>query len=92
MSSAINLLSNNTVALVVCDSELKDFSGYDLLRFLKNNPLLEKIPFVFFVPVHDQGNAGKAFKLGATDFIVYPLDGKVLIERIDEIMSVKRRQ
>lgn len=87
MSSAVNLLSNNTVALVICDSELKDFSGYDLLRFIKNNPQLEKIPFLFFVPVHDQGNAGKAFKWGATDFIVYPLDGKILIERIGEILS-----
>ncbi|MEN6373307.1 MAG: protein kinase [Smithella sp.] len=87
MSSAVNLLSNNTVALVICDSELNDFSGYDLLRFIKNNPQLEKIPFMFFVPVHDQGNAGKAFKWGATDFIVYPLDGKILIERIGAILS-----
>ncbi len=87
MSSAVSLLSNNTVALVICDSELNDFSGYDLLRFIKNNPQLEKIPFMFFVPVHDQGNAGKAFKWGATDFIVYPLDGKILIERIGEILS-----
>lgn len=87
MSSAVNLLSNNSVALVICDSELKDFSGYDLLRFVKNNPNLEKIPFVFFVPVHDQGNAGKAFKWGASDFIVYPLDGKILLERINEIIS-----
>ncbi|MEN6621279.1 MAG: response regulator, partial [Smithella sp.] len=87
MSSAVNLLSNNAVALVICDSELKDFSGYDLLRFVKNNPNLEKIPFVFFVPVHDQGNAGKAFKWGAMDFIVYPLEGKILLERIAEILS-----
>lgn len=89
MSHAINLLSNNTVVLIICDSELKDFSGYDFLQFLKNNSQLEKIPFVFFVPVHDQGNAGKAFKLGATDFIVYPLDGKILIERIGEILFPK---
>ncbi|MEN6488113.1 MAG: protein kinase [Smithella sp.] len=87
MSSAVNLLSNNKVALVICDSELNDFSGYDLLRFIKNNPQLEMIPFMFFVPVHDQGNAGKAFRWGATDFIVYPLDGKILIERIGEILS-----
>lgn len=89
MSSAVNLLSNNAVVLVICDSELNDFSGYDLLRFVKNNPQLEKIPFVFFVPVHDQGNAGKAFKWGATDFIVYPLDGKIFLERIGEILPCR---
>lgn len=90
MGNALNLLSNNnTVKLIICDSELGDFSGLDFLKFLKNNPQLKNIPFVFFVPVHDQGSAGKAFDLGATDFIVYPLDGKILIGRIGEILSSK---
>ncbi|MBN1381911.1 MAG: protein kinase [Deltaproteobacteria bacterium] len=87
MSHALNLLSTNSIRLIICDSALEDFSGYEFLRFLKKNPLLEKIPFVFYVPVHDQGSAGKAFELGATDFIVYPLDGKIFIERIGEILS-----
>jgi serine/threonine protein kinase/DNA-binding response OmpR family regulator len=87
MSSALNLLSSNAVKLIICDSSLEDFSGHEFLRFLKKNAILEKIPFVFFVPVHDQGSAGKAFDLGAADFIVYPLDGKIFLERIGEILS-----
>jgi CheY-like chemotaxis protein/tRNA A-37 threonylcarbamoyl transferase component Bud32 len=77
MSSALNLLSNNTVSLIICDSELEDFSGYDFLRFLKSSPLLRKIPFVFFESIHNRGNAGKAFDMGAADFIVYTLEEEV---------------
>jgi CheY-like chemotaxis protein len=93
MSSAMNLLSNNSVALIICDSELEDSDGYEFLGFLKNTPILKKIPFVFFVPIHDQGSAGKAFGMGAADFIVYTPDGEIsnlLIDRIREMLSPKR--
>jgi CheY-like chemotaxis protein len=93
MSSALNLLSNNSVALIICDSELEDSNGYEFLEFLKNTPFLKKIPFVFFVPIHDQRGAGKAFGMGAADFMVYTPDGKeasrVLIERIGEMLTSK---
>ncbi|SEM66020.1 Serine/threonine protein kinase [Syntrophus gentianae] len=97
MSSAMNLLSNNSVALIISDSELDDSNGYEFLEFLKNTPFLKKIPFVFFVPIHDQKSAGKAFGMGAADFIVYTPNGEtptVLIERIGEMLpatAVKAR-
>ncbi len=92
MSSAMNLLSNNSVALIVSDSELEDSNGYEFLEFLKNTPFLKKIPFVFFVPIHDQKSAGKAFGMGAADFIVYTPNGEtptVLIDRIGEMLPSK---
>ena len=85
MSSALSELTYNAVGLIICDNLLQDIGGYDFLQFLKNDPLWGTIPFVFFVPVHDQGRAFKAFEIGASDFIVYPLDAKVFIERIREI-------
>jgi CheY-like chemotaxis protein len=60
MSKALDLLSHNTVALIICDSELTDSSGYEFLRFLKKSPLFKKIPFVFFVSARDRGSAGPA--------------------------------
>ncbi|MDY0187488.1 MAG: protein kinase [Syntrophus sp. (in: bacteria)] len=95
MSSALNLLSNNSVALIICDSELEDSSGYEFLEFIKHSPLLKKIPVVFFVPVHDQGNAGKAFGMGAADFIVYTPDSgapNVLMKRIAETLPATARR
>jgi len=87
MSQALKLLAGNSVRLIICGNALEDFSGYEFLMYLKKNFLLKKIPFVFFVPLDDQGNADKAFDSGADDFIVYPLDVKVFLERIGKILA-----
>lgn len=87
MRGALTALQSDSVKLIICDNALQDISGYDFLRYIKNDPIREAIPFVFFVPVNDQGHAFKAFELGAKDFLVYPMDGKDFTNRINNIMS-----
>lgn len=48
MRNALATLSNEPIGLIICDNVLQDISGYDFLRFIKNDPLREMIPFVFF--------------------------------------------
>lgn len=95
MSNALDLLSNNTVVLIVCGSELTDASGHQFLRALKSSPLLKKIPFVFFVPSHfvtlevEVSTVLEAFDMGAADFIVYTPGeevSKVLIKRMGKML------
>jgi DNA-binding response OmpR family regulator/predicted Ser/Thr protein kinase len=88
MRGALSILSVNSVSVIICDNTLQDVTGYDFLRFLKNDPLREKIPFIFLVPINDQGRAVNAFRLGASDFIVYPITIEELIARIREAVSV----
>ncbi len=85
MRGVLSSLSSDVIELILCDNKLSDVSGYDLLHFLKNDPLREKIPFIFCVPLHDQGSAKRAFKDGATDFIVYPIESGDMAARIGEI-------
>ena len=92
MRGALSTLSSNVVELILCDNKLRDVSGYDFLRFLKNDPIREKIPFVFCVPLHDQGSARMAFKDGAADFIVYPLDPGDIVSRVEEICSPSKNE
>ncbi|HNR13631.1 MAG TPA: response regulator, partial [Thermodesulfobacteriota bacterium] len=86
MRNALAKMSENPVGLIICDNVLQDISGYDFLRFIKNDPLRESIPFIFFVPINDQGRAAKAFELGAADFLVYPMDVDDLANRVQEII------
>ncbi len=87
MRGALTALSAHPVSLILCDKDLQDISGDEFLGFIKKDPLREAIPFVFFVPVHDQGRAFKAFELGAIDFLVYPMEDQDLIKRIGEIIT-----
>jgi len=88
MRGALSILSTNSVGVIICDNTLQDVTGYDFLRFLKNDPLREKIPFIFLVPINDQGRAVNAVKLGAADFIVYPIAIEELVLRISEVISL----
>jgi CheY-like chemotaxis protein len=84
MRGALSALSANSMKLIISDNTLQDVTGYDLIRFLKNDPLREKIPFIFLVPINDQGRAMNAFKLGASDYVVYPITTDELLCRIQE--------
>jgi len=90
MRGALSILSANSVGVIICDNKLHDVTGYDFLRFLKNDPLREKIPFIFLVPINDQGRAINALKLGAFDFIVYPITIEDLMGRINEAVLMPR--
>lgn len=90
MRGALSILSGNSVGVIICDNNLQDVTGYDFLRFLKNDPLRERIPFIFVVPLNDQGRAINALKLGASDFIVYPITTEDLIARIQEAVLMPR--
>jgi CheY-like chemotaxis protein/predicted Ser/Thr protein kinase len=87
MRGALSILSMNSVGVIICDNKLQDVTGYEFLRFLKNDPLREKIPFIFLVPINDQGRALNAVKLGASDFIVYPITIEELVSRIQDAVS-----
>jgi CheY-like chemotaxis protein len=85
LRQALTAVASEPVGLIICDVALQDVSGYDFLYYLKNDPLRDSIPFVFFVPLNDQGRASRAFELGALDFWVYPLDTQELVRRVREI-------
>ncbi|MBT8339239.1 MAG: protein kinase [Desulfatitalea sp.] len=87
MRGALALLSANAVGLIICDKALQDVSGFDLLNFIKKDPLREKIPFMFLVPANEQGGAFKAFELGAADYLVYPLAPQILVDAVDELFA-----
>jgi DNA-binding response OmpR family regulator/predicted Ser/Thr protein kinase len=87
MREALSILSSGSVGLVICDKQLRDISGLDLLHFIKKDPLRESIPFMFLVSSKEQGGAFNAFQLGAVDYFVYPLEPEALIDRVDEVFS-----
>lgn len=89
MHEALLALTFHPVGLILCDNVLQDVTGYDFLRFLKNDPLRDSVPFIFFVPINDQGRAFKAFEWGADDFLVYPMEVEDFVSRIKEILALQ---
>jgi|GEM_PF-3487480 len=86
LKEALSVLSSDKVDLIICDSVLQDIAGHQLLKFLKNDPFRKSIPFVFFVSLSDQGQPLEAMEQGAVDYIVYPLEPKIFLNRIEKVI------
>ncbi len=103
MKGALDLLSGNAVALVICDVDLPDASGYDFLLRLKKSPEHKHLPFVFLVSSRfivdsldeEVEKILKAFDMGASDFIVDTMDeeiSRLLTKRINKILPSGSRK
>ncbi len=81
LSAAQEFLENDTFQLVICDLQLGDGHGFDLLRQLREDQ--RKVPVIVMTAYTSTDSAIEAMKLGAEDYVSKPFD-------IDEFRSVVR--
>jgi len=57
-------------ALILLDIMLPDIDGFEILRRMKTDPQISKIPVWMLTNLGDQTNKNKAVSMGATEYIV----------------------
>lgn len=73
--------------LVVLDLGLPDGNGLDLLKWIRED-LGSSIPVMVLSAFRQDEKVGKAFELGANEFMSKPFRPKELMERIKRILDV----
>ena len=78
---AISRLLNSTMkpSLLLLDVMMPLMDGFEVIKFMKNDPLLSKIP-VIFITAADQ--EGKALQMGAVDYISKPFAPEIVKLRV----------
>lgn len=78
---AISVLVNSPVKpdLLLLDVMMPGMDGFDVINFMKNDPLLSKIP-VIFITAADQ--ECKALQSGAVDYISKPFEPEIVKLRV----------
>ncbi len=94
LRNALVEISSSSVDLIVCGIDLEDIPGILFLRYLKNDPLREAIPFVFLIHQRNQErfDVDAALSLGAEDCLFYPAAAKQIITKIKKILAEKQSQ
>ncbi|MDP3057814.1 MAG: response regulator [bacterium] len=85
----LELIKEKKPALIWADLLLPGMNGIELLRKIKKEPELKKIPFVIVSVSAGPDKIKEAFSLGATDYIVksnYHIDE--IIERVIKLIKV----
>jgi DNA-binding response OmpR family regulator len=90
---ALSLLSNSTFDLVFLDLWLPDMDGLQILSEIRN--MDNKIPVILLTAHGSMDSALKAMRLGATDYLIKPVNPEQLISLTESILKtqeVERRR
>ncbi|HJS75578.1 MAG TPA: adenylate/guanylate cyclase domain-containing protein, partial [Vicinamibacteria bacterium] len=87
---AIEKIQTSAYDLVLLDIMMPEVSGYDVLNEVRKTRSALELPIIM-ATAKDQGeDIVSAFKLGANDYIVKPIDFPVALARIETQLSRKR--
>ncbi len=82
--SALKILKNDRVDLLITDVKMPEMSGMDLFSEVRR--LFPQLPVIFLTAYGTIPDAVKAVKAGAVDYISKPFDGKSLVKKINEFL------
>ncbi len=64
------ILDKNNVKIILLDLILPNISGFDILKWLKNENKYKDIPVIVLSNLSSQTDIDKAFEIGSVDYIV----------------------
>ena len=84
---ALKIAEKQLPDLILLDIMMPEMDGYEVCQKLKADTRTADIPVVFLTGSHDDSSQGKAFDLGAIDFITKPIDGSALKNCVENILG-----
>jgi CheY-like chemotaxis protein len=77
--------------LILLDLMMPHIHGFDVLKSLQTNPVLNQIPVIIISALEGQEDIKKGIELGATDYIVKPVDYEENYHMILKILKLDYR-
>lgn len=88
-SKALDYLKKNSIDLILLDVEMPVMDGFQVIKKLKSDPVLKKIPVIFLTAKSEVADHRKGFELGAVDYISKPFDSHVVVARVNTHLQLK---
>ena len=84
-STFLRLVKTETFDVILLDWNLPGADGIDIVGVLRNDLALD-VPIILLTARSEDEDIVSGLKAGADDFIIKPIDGNVLLARIDAVM------
>ena len=88
-------VTHNPPDLVLLDIMMPGFSGYDVLEWIKQDPLLDYIPIIMITAASLDDNMeplARSFELGAMDYISKPFSNLELVQRVKSALRMEKQR
>jgi two-component system chemotaxis response regulator CheY len=80
-------LQSQEVDFVICDWNMPNMTGIELLREIRSDDSLKELPFLMVTAEAIKENIIEAVKAGVSNYIVKPFTADVLQEKIEAILK-----
>lgn len=86
---ALDLLNKNQFNLIVCDWNMPEMNGLELLKKVRSDSRFSKIPFIMLTAEAYQESVRAALEAGVTDYIAKPFTAEILLKKISSVFVDK---
>lgn len=90
-ASALDTLRNAKVDVVLCDWNMPVMSGLDLLRTMRNDPKLSKLPFLMITAEAERQRIEEVIHAGVNGLLVKPYNAGNLKSRLEKMLTTPVR-
>jgi two-component system chemotaxis response regulator CheY len=85
-NEALDKLWTQPVNLILLDWNMPNLSGIDFLKKVRAMDNYKKLPIIMVTSESARYNVIEALKMGATDYIIKPINGKLFREKLSKII------
>ncbi len=89
--AGMELIKGNPVSLVLLDLRLPGPDGWSVLREIKRNRDLSRIPVVVLTAIAESMQRRKTLRMGASSYLIKPLSARSLSMTIADILHDKNQ-
>ncbi|QPN45594.1 response regulator [Priestia aryabhattai] len=84
---AMAMLGKETFDLVLCDWEMPEMSGLELLTWCRQQPEMKSLQFIMVTSRGDKENVIQAIQAGVSDFVGKPFTNEQLLTKVKKALT-----
>lgn len=85
--TGVAMAKNMLPDIIICDIMMPELNGYEVLEELSQDPLTQRIPFVFLSAKSEHKDVRKGMDMGADDYLTKPFEENELISAIESRLA-----
>lgn len=85
--SALIMLSKERFDIIVCDWNMPNVTGLEVLKQVRDNPSTRYTPFIMLTAEAYRESVAAALEAGVTDYVAKPFTASILLAKIEKALS-----
>ena len=86
-TTALGVLKDNKIDLIISDWNMPQMSGLDLLKTVRKEDATREIPFVMVTAEAQKDNVLQAVQAGVSNYIVKPFTADAVKEKLNQVFG-----